>query len=509
MCSVDVPGGLKDWVISRETLMKIYPLMSKNYEVGGKFTFPANSKTGEIKRRTSHKKIHTMNGDKDSVQAPLGILNFHTHPISCYLQEDTVWGWPSGEDVRESLLFGLRGSFAHAIPSVEGVYILQTNPCILTSLNNLCSEALHLDDHPAFDELISIYIEELQASSMKSHDFSNYLREKGMSKEELLGQILRRPKAPIRQSRIIFEVICDILRGIIVALIEIYFRSSHGFRTYRVNSRKHITPNDFIQFVESFQLGNIFNHKKKVRGCGNNLKCNGIPIYSKGSIKSTPFKKYLQEYENDTGFYAVDRHGHTLSLNVPVRDIYDILPLIEEISKKHIKCDKWFNLSLTPNNILYGNVMAPYISLDTKSKKEILQYYSKNYESYLARGILPIMPQRDAIFHYFSINGDCSHKDIQKSLRSRESASVDANGRRNRVSTASRLGIHIIGSEKCPYTINAEKLLSSRGTPFTKEYYDSIGEALQNTGTKTIPAIYNSGILIGGYDDLHSLLKKS
>ena len=166
--------------------------------------------------------------------------------------------------------------------------------------------------------------------------------------------------------------------------------------------------------------------------------------------------------------------------------------------------------------------MAPYISLDTKSKKEILQYYSKNYESYLARGILPIMPQRDAIFHYFSINGDCSHKDIQKSLRSRESASVDANGRRsresasvdangrrNRVSTASQLGIHIIGSEKCPYTIKAEKLLRTRGTPFTKEYYDSIGEALQNTGTKTIPAIYNSGILIGGYDDLHSLLKKS
>ena len=296
MCSVDVPGGLKDWVISRETLMKIYPLMSKNYEVGGKFTFPANSKTGEIKRRTSHKKIHTMNGDKDSVQAPLGILNFHTHPISCYLQEDTVWGWPSGEDVRESLLFGLRGSFAHAIPSVEGVYILQTNPCILTSLNNLCLEALHLDDHPAFDELISIYIEELQESSMKSHDFSNYIREKGMSKEELLGHI--------RRSR------------------------------------------------ESA---------------------------------------------------SVDANGR----------------------------------------------------------------------------------------------------------RSRESASVDANGRRNRVSTASQLGIHIIGSEKCPYTIKAEKLLRTRGTPFTKEYYDSIGEALQNTGTKTIPAIYNSGILIGGYDDLHSLLKKS
>lgn len=497
MCSVDVPGGLKDWVISKETLMKVYPLMSKNYEVGGKFTFPANSKTGEIKRRTSHKKIHTMNGDKDSVQAPLGILNFHTHPISCYLQEDTVWGWPSGEDVRESLLFGLRGSFAHAIPAVEGVYILQTNPCILTSLSNLCAEGnetlRYYLDSPKFDELINIYIEELQGMSKSSHDFSNYLHEKGMSKEELLYLIED-------QSSVRIDVICDILRGIIVALIEIYFRSSHGFRTYRINSRKRITPNDFIQFVESFQLGNIFNHNKKVRGCGNNLKCNGIPIYSKGNIKSTPFKKYLNEYENDTGFYAVDKHGHTLSLSVPVNDIYNILPLIEEISNKFVKCDKWFGLSMTPNNIFVQNQYVPYISIDTKFKKEILQYYSINYESYLAKGILPIMPQGDAVFHYFSISGDCSHKDIQKHLRFLKPTELRA---------VPQSQIHIIGSKKCPYTVKAEKLLRSSRTPFTKEYYGTIGEALQRSKTRTVPAIYMYGKLIGGYGDLHSVLKKS
>ena len=509
MCSVDVPGGLKDWVISKETLMKVYPLMSKNYEVGGKFTFPANSETGEIKRRTSHKKIHTMNGDKDSVQAPLGILNFHTHPISCYLQEDTIWGWPSGEDIRESLLFGLRGSFAHAIPAVEGVYILQTNHCILTSLcASLPSAAI---DGPEFDELVDIYIEELQAMDRYSQDFSNYLKEKGMSKEELLDAVTRSPTR--------FDVICDILRGIIVALVEIYFRSSHGFRTYRINSRKQITPNDFIQFVESFQLGNIFNHKKKVRGCGNNLKCNGIPIYSKGSVKNTPFKKYLKEYENDTGFYAVDKHGHTLSLNVPVSDIYNILPLIEKISNKFIKCDKWFNLSLTPNNIFVQNQYVPYISLDTKFKKETLQYYSKNYESYLARGILPIMPQRDAIFHYFSISGDCSYKDIQKHVRRSQTSfapvakppeSTRSGLHLVRSSTANPAAqIHIIGSEKCSYTVRADKLLRSSKTPFTKEYYGTIGEALQRSQTKTVPAIYMYGKLIGGYDDLHSILKKS
>ena len=56
-----------------------------------------------------------MNGASDSVQAPEGIANFHTHPISCYVGEGTVWGWPSGEDIRETFLFGMKGSVVHLV----------------------------------------------------------------------------------------------------------------------------------------------------------------------------------------------------------------------------------------------------------------------------------------------------------------------------------------------------------------------------------------------------------
>ncbi len=504
MCSIDTFGGIKEWVIGKETLLQVYPLLFKKYEVGGKFTFPANAKTGEIKRRTSHKKIHTVKGGKDSVNAPLGILNFHTHPISCYLQEDTVWGWPSGEDVRESILFGLRGSFAHAIPSVEGVYIFQTNPCVLRSLSNMesiVSESSFRDCRHSVKivemilQRIYKYVENI-ASRDSSDDFIRYIKSKKISKGELVDRVAGRDQT------FLTDIVCDVLRGIIVVLVEIYFRSTHGFRTHRVNKNNKITPEDFIKFVESFQLGNIFNHKKIVKGCGNKLKCNGIPIYSKGTIKSSPFKKYLREYEDDTGFYIVDKYGSIFFVDFKVTDIYDILPNIEKIAKKIMKCDQWFSLSITHNNIFVKNMYVPYVSLDTETKKKTLQYYVSNYDSYLKKNILPIVPQGDSIFHYFSIHGNCSYNDIKNHLHVHVKSPLHAHD------YSKPLKIHIVGSRKCPYTVRADKLLASKKIPFTTDYYQTIAEALEICGTKTIPAIYNYGKLIGGYDDLENIISR-
>ena len=99
MCSIDTQGGIKEWIIDKDALLQLYPLLYKDKEYGGKFTFPFDQKTGNITRRTSKRKIHTNSGGTDSVQAPMGIVNFHTHPISCYLGEDTVWGWPDNKCV--------------------------------------------------------------------------------------------------------------------------------------------------------------------------------------------------------------------------------------------------------------------------------------------------------------------------------------------------------------------------------------------------------------------------
>ena len=64
----------------------------------------------------------------------------------------------------------------------------------------------------------------------------------------------------------------------------------------------------------------------------------------------------------------------------------------------------------------------------------------------------------------------------------------------------------IVGSDKCKYSLNAEKLLKYHGIPYTKKFYSSVREALNHSGTNTIPAVYINEKYIGGYDDLESLI---
>jgi hypothetical protein len=97
----------------------------KPYEISGVIQF--NSKNEVVG-------VSTNKGDADSVYTPNNVINFHTHPISAYKQGETVWGWPSGEDIRESIKFGLSGNKAHIVFSVEGLYIIQVNSCILKKL---------------------------------------------------------------------------------------------------------------------------------------------------------------------------------------------------------------------------------------------------------------------------------------------------------------------------------------------------------------------------------------
>jgi hypothetical protein len=115
-----------------DAIHSLYPLLYDNKENAGEFFLNFDTK------KTEHK-VTLIEGSADSVEAPKALLNYHTHPISCYLGEKTTWGWPSGEDMRESIIFGLKGSICHAIPSVEGLYICQVNPCILQSL-------IHIDE---------------------------------------------------------------------------------------------------------------------------------------------------------------------------------------------------------------------------------------------------------------------------------------------------------------------------------------------------------------------------
>ena len=73
-------------------------------------------------------KNHTIvKGNKDSVSAPNALVNFHTHPLKCYIDGNVLWGWPSGEDMAQCIRFAMGGNMCHIIFSIEGTYIIHVN----------------------------------------------------------------------------------------------------------------------------------------------------------------------------------------------------------------------------------------------------------------------------------------------------------------------------------------------------------------------------------------------
>ena len=94
------------------------------------------------------------NGKNDSVMTPLAVVNFHTHPLSCYIDAKTIWGWPSGEDLAQCLNFAKDNNLTHIIFAIEGTYVidvnkvflhyLQTNNFLFTLIRNNIQEIFKL-----------------------------------------------------------------------------------------------------------------------------------------------------------------------------------------------------------------------------------------------------------------------------------------------------------------------------------------------------------------------------
>ena len=76
-------------------------LLFLNVESSGKINFTNRDDTCKIKQnqkicdKTMKSNLEYKKGNKDSVMTPLSIVNFHTHPLDCYIVEKCVWGWPS------------------------------------------------------------------------------------------------------------------------------------------------------------------------------------------------------------------------------------------------------------------------------------------------------------------------------------------------------------------------------------------------------------------------------
>jgi hypothetical protein len=84
--------------------------------------------------------ISTKDGESNSVYTPNDVINLHSHPISAYNEGKCVWGWPSGEDIRESIKFALSGNKAHLVFTVEGLYTIQVSPCKIAKMKKLLTK---------------------------------------------------------------------------------------------------------------------------------------------------------------------------------------------------------------------------------------------------------------------------------------------------------------------------------------------------------------------------------
>ena len=297
-------------------------------------------------------------GESDSVYTPNNVINYHTHPISAYNQGNTVWGWPSGEDIRETIKFGLAGNKAHLVFTVEGLYTIQVNPCKLKKMKEL------------------------------------------LTSEE---------------------------RGIIIFMIEEYFKTTHNFRgVQEVNklakNNMFITPYSFIDFANSFSLHNLLTASTKsykklehldIRNVGhtgihseendNIMKYAGLhnEIFSKipnigyPEVKSNyiitlPAKKYIDD-SNLEELRSVNEFGQEEHCSKNIRVLFKKYQVLADYIDGTHKCDDTWN-SKNPNSWFFINFFPSVYYVQKKyiennryitPNKGLLNYIHLNHEPFI------------------------------------------------------------------------------------------------------------------------------
>lgn len=122
-----------NWVLSKEFIDVIKKSLNEDtVEIAGKLLFKDEKKCSDSVCKLSKKSTtYEINrGNKNSVATPNGIINFHTHPYKCYIDADTIYGWPSGEDIYQCVEFARKGNLIHIVFALEGAYIIKVNEII-------------------------------------------------------------------------------------------------------------------------------------------------------------------------------------------------------------------------------------------------------------------------------------------------------------------------------------------------------------------------------------------
>lgn len=432
-CNISL-NKVRKWEIDNQYINNLYDYLYLNQEVAGKFSLSTHNKNVS-------KVIKSNDGSADTVSAPHAIVNWHSHPVSCYLNEKTYYGWPSGEDLRETVVFGLLGSACHIVPSLEGTYKIQPNPCVLIDMINIG----------------------------KKKD-SNEVNVETVKK---LKKVLK--TIPVD----------DFLRGLVIFCVEVYFKITHEFRLIKHIDKKHqqinrilrdaydtsiTSPLEFIELVNSVELNHMI---------------------------SAEFIKYMKDYENGSEILCMDEHG-SRNNQVSVSKLSNslILDSLEILRDLGSSCnlpdiyydnplDNWKDKTTKLFKIeLYENTLngKRYIHTDNDEKLELM----KNIKDVKIK----LESNKNIEFYMFDMSGDCSHKNISSHIKK-----ISENSTKN-----SKSLVEVFGSSECKFCKIAEDKISKKNKKFLifnvgkddtnilndvdYEYimfkYDSIGEAIED-----------------------------
>lgn len=289
-----------------------------------------------------------VKGDTASVQTTKGICNFHTHPFTCYdspsKDEKTCWGWPSGEDMRECIRYILEGNRFHLVFAMEGTYLLQVNPNFLEILKN--------DKY-----------------------FSNFKDSAGK------------------------KINPNEVRGLVISLIESYFKSTHGHRTLDYNTKYKSKPNknlntdcsktwgicmprDWINFANNFCIEKMNSSNNE---CSKLLPCNSFPEYDGKFSGSITLEEYINTYGLD--LYSMNKKGHIVDISLTESnlnrhksliinnfdkfvDLFDNIKTNFRYGDEKWSKGQWFNILFFPNEFKINDKFITFDSLLDKCSKQ-------------------------------------------------------------------------------------------------------------------------------------------
>lgn len=158
-------------------------LLFLKYESAGELEFKDNSNCSiEDNEKTcdkeTSKNLKFNKGSNDSVITPLSVINFHTHPLSCYIDAETIWGWPSGEDLARAIEFAQANNICHIVFAVEGTYVIEVNKELLNKLNK---------------SVIKILINNIEKIFQLTHKHRMYYNDDYFSLEDEFNQFFLKP----------------------------------------------------------------------------------------------------------------------------------------------------------------------------------------------------------------------------------------------------------------------------------------------------------------------------